>query len=345
MARKSGTPSYSSYRGRSPRWKKALAAVLVLVCILSGSVLFFQRYLVYDEQGRARLQLPWAEPAHVDPSQVPELHIEEPQVALPAQGQKVYEMSAKPLTQAAWEDALGVAVANGLDSGAVTLRQGGKVYFDASGARPGSVEIQPDTTQALQALTAAYPYSVARLGCLEDPIAARSNVEELGLKNTGGYIFYDGANRNWLDPSKPKVVEYLSGLVRDAAELGFDELILTEFTFPTVGKLDKIQYPEQGRESSLTALLEALRKSLNEAGYQDVALSVELTREAVLGGGDQVAGIDLRAICAIADGIYVPCTPDEAAALEAAVADAGTAVFVPEVEAPAQGMERYFIVQ
>ncbi len=41
------------------------------------------------------------------------------------------------------------------------------------------------------------------MSCFLDPIAAaRADVEGMGLKNTGGYIFYDGNNGNWLDPSK-----------------------------------------------------------------------------------------------------------------------------------------------
>ena len=38
----------------------------------------------------------------------------------------------------------------------------------------------------------------------------------MGLKNTGGYIFYDGNNLNWLDPSKPAARQYLGGLAESA---------------------------------------------------------------------------------------------------------------------------------
>ena len=326
MARKSGTPSYSSYRGRNPRWKTLVAAALILVCLLSGAVLFMQRYLVYDEQGHARLQLPWTETAPA-PAEVPELHIEDPEPKLPAQDRKLLDLAAAPLTLADWQQAQSAADP-ALDAVAVTLRQGDEVYFDAPSARPGTLHTAPDTAQALQALTAAYPHAVARMGGLEDSLTAQKNVEALGLKNTGGYIFYDGANRNWLDPSKPQTAEYLGGLLTDAAALGFDELLLTDFTFPTAGKLDKIAYPEAGRAESLTALLESLRKTLDQAGYEGVALSIQLTPETILNGGDQVAGIDLRAVSAVVDGIYAPCGPEQEETLAAAVRGAGKARFV-----------------
>ena len=41
----------------------------------------------------------------------------------------------------------------------------------------------------------------------------------MGLKNTGGYIFYDGNNSQGLDPAKPAAREYLCGLAKEAAEL------------------------------------------------------------------------------------------------------------------------------
>ena len=40
------TKGYQSYRGRMPRWKKILIAVLILILIAAGLFLFLQDYQV-----------------------------------------------------------------------------------------------------------------------------------------------------------------------------------------------------------------------------------------------------------------------------------------------------------
>ena len=46
-----------------------------------------------------------------------------------------------------------------------------------------------DTAAALAEGTESSYHSIGRMSCFLDPIAARADVEGLGLKNTGGYIF------------------------------------------------------------------------------------------------------------------------------------------------------------
>lgn len=97
-------------------------------------------------------------------------------------------------------------------------------------------------------------------------MAARADVEGMGLKNTGGYIFYDGNNGNWLDPSKPAARQYLCTLAAELAQQGFDEILLTDVGYPTVGKLDKIDYNGADRAASIRLFLEELRSALGEYG-------------------------------------------------------------------------------
>ena len=94
-------------------------------------------------------------------------------------------------------------------------------------------------------------HTIARLSCFHDPKAANRDVEGMGLKNTGGYIFYDGNNSQWLDPAKSAAREYLCKLAKEAAELGFDEILLTDVSYPIVGKLDKIAGGEGERSAHL----------------------------------------------------------------------------------------------
>ena len=179
-------------------------------------------------------------------------------------------------------------------------------------------------------------YTVARISCLRDGGVARGNVETMGLKNTGGYIFYDGNNENWLDPSKQATKDYLSRLVCACADLGFDEILLTDLTYPTVGKLDKIAYgfdPNYGTQAAynteqIADLLAAVKEAL---GDRNVKLSLELS-ETVLGneGVDETAGIDLwNTLMARLDRIYVPTVEDRVDAMVTDGLEDG--VLVPEL--------------
>ncbi len=169
-------------------------------------------------------------------------------------------------------------------------------------------------------------------------------MEGRGLKNTGGYIFYDGNNLNWLDPAKEGTRTYVGQLAVECAALGFDEILLTDFSFPTEGKLDKIQYPEAGMEASLSGLLTSLRTALDQAGYEDVLLSVELPAETVLTGRDETAGLLLTEIAPLVDRIYARTIAAQAQELADAVTAAGCKTFVPELQTqPLDGLEAYLV--
>ena len=319
---------YHRYRGRSPKWKAVLAVVLILVILLSGSLLLMQRYLFFDDSGHARLELPWGSPAKPEHNalEVPELDIQEPE----HQTLRVFGVTDAPLTMEKWEAAKAYGADNQLDTAAVTLRQNGKVYFDSEAAGYPVMVPAEDTRAALAAFTAAYDHAVGLFDCFPDPVASQKNLDAMGLKNTGGYIFYDGGNRNYLDPAKPAAVEYLGHLLTETAALGFDELVLQGLTFPTEGKLTKIAYaPDVTRTAALTGALKTFRTMLDQAGYEAVELSVELTAEQIQAGQDEVAGVSLKELAQTADAIYAETTLEQAPALAAAVQAAGPVRFVP----------------
>ena len=284
-----GTKGYRSYRGRTSKGKIALAVLLVLIILAAVGFLWLQEYIVYDRDGSFHLELPWKTETPPAEEEVPpedvEITIQEPEKpkALAA-----FSASAAPLTQAGWKDAwLGASVmsAPAYNAAAVTLKDStGHIYFAATGA------------------------------------AARADVEGMGLKNTGGYIFYDGNNGNWLDPSKPAARQYLCTLAAELAQQGFDEILLTDVGYPTVGKLDKIDYNGADRAASIRLFLEELRSALGEYG---VAVSIELPPDVITSGADDTAGLVLSDIAPLVDRVYAVTTVDQIPALEAAVSAAG----------------------
>lgn len=338
-----GARGYHTYRGRTPKGKIALAVVLVLIILASAVFIFIQQFVVYDASGTPHLQLPGSqtqqEETEPDETEDVELTIDTPALT----GAKLHALAQAPLTAA---DAQ-VALTAGGDGVVVTLKDSeGYVYYDSAMPQASaSIQTQADTAAALSTLTGSEDcYTVARISCLLDPRAARADVEGMGLKNTGGYIFYDGNNLNWLDPSKSGTQEYLGGLVKECASMGFDEILLTDVSFPTEGKLNKIAYPGAGMQESIRAFLMAMDTAL--AAYPDVKLSVELPESVITLGQDETAGLVLSEIAPLVDRIYTETTEGSIPALEAAVEAAGEeAAFIPELTAaPADGEQPYLLL-
>ena len=327
---------YNSYRGRTPKWRIALMALLVVVILAAVAVMALSRFIVYDEEGTPQMELPWQEEPAVEPaeeiSEPPlDLTIEEPVKPRVLRG----FCTPVPLTRESWSDSNDRAKESfDCNAASVTLKDAaGNVYFNSTTALPGTVQLQEETDAALAEVVAycqsTEGHSIARLSCFHDPKAANRDVENMGLKNTGGYIFYDGNNSQWLDPAKPAAREYLCGLAKEAAELGFDEILLTDVSYPTVGKLNKIDYGEGEKGGHLADFLEEMRAALAPYG---VMLSIEVPKAVISQGADENAGLLLADIAPKVDRIYAPADAAEVPALAQAVSTASQfAEFVPEL--------------
>lgn len=335
------TRGYHSYRGRGARWKIVLAVVLVLIIGAALCVMGLQRYIVYDENGRPHLELPVQETDQPAPEKEPEdldITIEK---AEKDQEIMAVQLTEAPMTDSAWQEerqsllAASELAGSRANSVVLTVKDAsGHVYYDSAAAAAVSasiVQTEASTAAAIAELNETFSYTIARLSCFLDPIAAKADVEGLGLKNTGGYIFYDGNNFNWLDPGKSGARQYLCSLAKELAELGFDEILLTDVGYPTVGKLDKINYGETMKAENLTAFLDEMRAALSEYG---VALSLELPEAVVGGSSDHVAGLMLTDMAPKVDRIYAVTTAEQTETLAAAVTAANaSAGFVPELTA------------
>ena len=75
-------------------------------------------------------------------------------------------------------------------------------------------------------------FTAAKISCLRDDALAKA-YPSLALKRTSGSLWQDREGRRWLDPSEPGVLSWCTGLCRELAELGFDEILLTNCAFPT----------------------------------------------------------------------------------------------------------------
>jgi len=328
---------YQQYRGRKSPWKAILAVLLSLIIVFAvGFIILQEKILFFDETGTPYFRLPGQEAVVEEvPQEEVDLTIEPVEEEEPVEEVRVVRgfNTPVPLDRETWsltyrqaKDLLGETC----NAVAVTLKDSkGNVYFDSAAALSGTVKFTPeDTDVALDAALSGTLHTIARISCFHDPKAANREVETMGLKNTGGYIFYDGNNSQWLDPAKPAAREYLCAIAAEAAALGFDEILLADLSYPTVGKIDKIAYGDVDRAQMLDTFLTELRAVLEPYG---VVLSVELPESVILAGYDDVAGVYLDKIAQRVDSVYAAAAPENMGALLAAMEDVE---FVPELEIP-----------
>ncbi|MBR5471936.1 MAG: hypothetical protein IKU81_07480 [Oscillibacter sp.] len=316
-----GYRGYSNYRGRKSTAKAAATVLLILVILAAVVVMLLQRHIVYDETGMPHLEIPWQkeEAKEEEPPDMGKLDLTlDQQPEEETLVRRGYAAPAGVLTVAAWEELQGTLAAQGLvyNAVAVTLKDhAGDVYFDSGVALTRAVKTEADTAAVLAEITALPQDTIARIACFHDPRIANADVEGMGLKNTGGYIFYDGNNSQWLDPSKPAARRYLCDLAEEAALLGFDEIMLTDVSYPTEGKLDKVDYGTAAKTDNMETFLREMRAVLEPHG---VALSVEVPASVLTEGRDDVSGLTLTGVAEFADRIYAAVTPEIAADCAAA---------------------------
>lgn len=338
--------NYSNYRGRQSLGKVLLAVVLILVILAAAGFMVLQRYMVYDANGDLRLELPGrgSGSASSSATQVPDedLNIiidrKEPEVTMPEEPVEVTQppvwgllAAERPLTD--WQ-----SLRNRMDPEAalvcLTVKdEDGYVRVDSAvtaALSRGTVSVKKTTRDAIAQMTGEDGIStIARIVCLRDSRMPIVSVRGLGLRQGGGYLYYDGEGISWLDPAKSGVQDYLGGLARECAEMGFDEIQLAEVGYPTDGDLSLLKFTEAEKREGLAGFLEAVRTALE--GYS-VKLSLELPADVILSGANAVSGQALAELAPLVDVIYARTSAEEAPALEEAVkAAAPTTAFVAMV--------------
>lgn len=79
-------------------------------------------------------------------------------------------------------------------------------------------------------------YTIACLPALRDYYFGLHNTR-CGLPTAGGYLWADSDYKYWLNPAKEGTISYLISIANELNELGFDEVMFTEFEFPDTNKI------------------------------------------------------------------------------------------------------------
>lgn len=267
------TPSLPSRIGR---------ALLVLLCsagVLSGGFLLLCGLGVLSPAAISQQVSAWLHPpAASTPASAPAEDLSLPEENDPFQG--VF-LSLDQLADAQ-------TLADGYDGVILPMKtaDGALGYVSALplAADAGASSGDPDRNEVLRALNDTPGlYTVAQVSCLRDSALVREE-PGLSLHRVSGSPWLDESRQGWLDPAQPQVQSYLIGLCRELAQLGFDEILLTDCGFPTQGDLDSLRAVEE-KEETLETFCRQLQGALADT---PVTLSVMGQRDSVT--ADPVSG-------------------------------------------------------
>ena len=271
------TKGYHNYRGRSRRQKRLLAVVLVLVILAALAFLVIQNYIVYDDQGHARVELPFAKKESAPDPETPPVTGEDVNIDYIDNGYApvLQPLQARLLPSAVLrQDPQATLAAFNEEAFAITVkRNNGAITYDTAMELPAEVEAERENSlENLQALLASDRYAVARMSVFCDSYFVRA-YPDAALHWEGGDFWYDADAMAWLDPSHPQTLVYTTQLCQEYAALGFDEILLDYFSYPTTGELSAIGgLTDTDRVQVLTDFVKSLRANLPE----NVKLSIVL---------------------------------------------------------------------
>lgn len=320
---------YQNYRGRRSAAIKLLIVVLVVILVAACSFLFIQRYVTYTDGGDLRIDLPeflqWLAPKEKDSqpdgpeTTEPEdgsqdgqdgpgvnLIIDEPEEQTPpapaAVDRHLVRLDALPADAAALQETLSASGANGF---VWRVRDNtGALRYASGTALQDAVLSDAVSMETLSGLCGTGGItSVALFNCFHDSYYAFVNMASAAICQNTGYVWYDNLSYHWLDPAKEQARSYVTSLAVECAQLGFDELLLEEMSYPTSGKLQKINYSgnTMGKTDALVLFLTELKAALEPYG---IRLSLLLGEDLLNAGSNAESGQDLAALLPLVDAVY-----------------------------------------
>ena len=290
------TYGYDTYRGRSKLRMFLMGLIVVLLVVLAIAVAAFfllQKYIVYGDDGRAHLELPFAQQTEAPP-------------VGSGGGEDIIIVTPEPSPTPAPEPALRAvqlmrtALVDGTAADQVLAAGGNAAIFNmkADDGTLGYVSALPQAVsmgtsagesglnEAIQAVTDSQLYTIARVSCFKDNKAPRMN-NSLAIRTNSGYNWQDPEGVRWLNVSNPEVRSYVVGVCQELAQLGFDEILLENACYPAQGNLHYIKKGESYQVDNLSAPVKQFYQEVADAlEGTGVNLSIAVSGEVMTGAGD-----------------------------------------------------------
>lgn len=314
------------YRGRRTATDvlKLIAIILgVLVVLAVAGMLYLQKYMVYTDEG-VKLELPpflqmlrgegsseepggsasLPDPGSVSVVVDPDGSASEPQQ--PDEKEPASFALALPVSDVV----SGTAAAKLEEAGAdelilaVKTQDGKLAWLSGQGAAERSrVNGSQETTEAIRQWNQGEVYTIARVCCFRDDSAPYYN-NAMALRQGNGN-WRDELGLRWLSPANDRSQAYIAGLCGELAGLGFDEIVLEDFSFPVRGKVDRINrgdsYDPARFHDELEDLLAQVQKAAEPYGTK---ISLRVERD-TLAGAESLSGVTPRLLEKYAARIWV----------------------------------------
>lgn len=217
------------------------AALVVWLCW----ILWLGRFVVYSREG-VHLDFDWIQPGEfvvAEPPEFPDVTIRyDDGLDVPVESDgELAQLTGSTITldmltgdiaeldRIIREQPKGSAVLLELKAG------NGTFYYDT--AMPDASISGKVDTEALEALlqylAKADYYTIASVPAFRDRAYGLANTS-LGIHHaSGGYLWAGSDKCYWLDPAKNGTQNWLTQIATELRDLGFDEVLFTDFTFPT----------------------------------------------------------------------------------------------------------------
>ena len=232
---------------RTQRALKRLLVVILIVAVIFAAVwgcwlLWVQRYIIYTAEGGAKLDFdlpPMAEgqlavpPEEVD---IP-IYFNEGEAAVTT-NTELTQLNGYYVEPDALSDISAVkSQIQSLKAGTAVMIdvkniRGGFYYSSTvSDTRASAVDIA-QMDDLISFLKRSGMYTIARLPAFRDYTYGLNHVPDGVPHSSGGYLYQDDAGCYWLNPGSEGALSYLTQIITELKELGFDEVVLYDFCFP-----------------------------------------------------------------------------------------------------------------
>ena len=112
-------------------------------------------------------------------------------------------------------------------------------------------------------------YTIARISAYRDYNFGLNNVSSGLMHVNGKGLWPDEGHCYWLDPTKETTINWLVSIIKEIKNMGFDEVVLTDFRFPDT---DMIRFNGDKAE----ALVNAANQLIAKCADKDFAVSFEV---------------------------------------------------------------------
>lgn len=266
--------------------KRVLIAVAVIAVILAAIwgcwLLWVQRYIIYTAENGATLNFDLPPMADGELAVPPEdmdvsIYINEGEAAVNT-NTELTQLNGYYVEPDALSDI--PAVKAQIQS----LKAGTPVMVDVKNIKGGFYYSSTvSTTRASGVDTAAMDdlisylkrsgmYTIARIPALRDYTYGLNHVPDGVHHASGGYLYQDDEGCYWLNPGSEGTLSYLTQIIIELKELGFDEVVLYDFCFPETTSI-----LVNGDQASL--LTNAANVLLTACSTNSFAVSFEKTAE------------------------------------------------------------------